>query len=190
MCNTPTTATCDTDLQDTFVVGVKSLDIFQACYSCAGKVVQTFQSIGECTRFNTTQRLSSCKRHSATLDLQTQHGTKRVSVSSPCLEDICSDNVSKEALITSVPFKAIVSVNNIILSISRQILFQSVVKISTYVFDTVVARSSVFLLARQTSTQPNSHTKPSLCNTLCICCRYRYLQMSSHTYSMPFHSTI
>ena len=103
------------------VRGVKSLDSFYACYACKGKVIETTENLGDCSRCSITQRFDRCElRYNARLDLQSEEtGLKTVTVFSPLLEAICQGTASKVNLFTCSPFDATISENGIITSIKR-----------------------------------------------------------------------
>ena len=108
--STPTTVENEHKLIHTIIVGVKHLDMYNACYSCRGKVVATSNGVRDCTRCSTTQRINSCQqRHTARLDLQSQGIIKTVTAFSPILEDFCKGEVTKLNLLTCNPFTAILS---------------------------------------------------------------------------------
>ena len=57
------------------VKGIKHLDVFRACYSCTGKVAETSEVLGDCTRYSNTSHilmltvktLSNAGPHSTTI---------------------------------------------------------------------------------------------------------------------------
>ena len=102
------------------VKGIKHLDVFRACYSCTGKVAETSEVLGDCTRCGVTQKIETCKlRFHARVDLQSEGNLITVTAFTPILENICqTDDVTKAALLTSTPFNATIN-NNIVTSISH-----------------------------------------------------------------------
>ena len=102
------------------VKGIKHLDVFRACYSCTGKVAETSEVLGDCTRCGVTQKIETCKlRFHARVDLQSEGNLITVTAFTLILENICqTDDVTKAALLTSTPFNATIN-NNIVTSISH-----------------------------------------------------------------------
>ena len=88
--------------------GIKHLDVFRACYSCTGKVAETSEVLGDCTRCGVTQKIETCKlRFHAGVDLQSEGNLITVTAFTPILENICqTDDVTIAALLTSTPFNA------------------------------------------------------------------------------------
>lgn len=107
-------------LNGAVVVGVKSFDIYNACYSCKGKVEAVTDDVGECGRCGITQKLDKCKEiASAKIDLEVEGIIKNVSVFSPIIEELCQGEPSKIALLSCEAFNAVYSEKNVIVSVSR-----------------------------------------------------------------------
>ena len=71
------------------VKGIKHLDVFRACYSCTGKVAETSEVLGDCTRCGVTQKIETCKlRFHARVDLQSEGNLITVTAFTPILENM------------------------------------------------------------------------------------------------------
>ena len=104
------------------IVGVKSLEKFDNCYSCSGKVVPKSDSsrVGSCSRCGTLQRLDRCKESAiGRLDFDNGTDTKTVVAFAEVLEKICQGSITVEHLVCSEDFDAIVSDKDVLVSISR-----------------------------------------------------------------------
>ena len=107
------------------VKGIKH--VFRACYSCTGKVAETAEVLGDCTRCGVTQKIETCKlRLHARVDLQSEGNLITVTAFTPILEDICqTDDVTKAALLTSTPFNATIHLSlNVSLSHANRVLLK------------------------------------------------------------------
>ena len=101
------------------IMGVRSLEKFDGCYSCSGKVLPQPESstLGKCTRCGTIQRLDRCQAlASARLDLDCGAETKTVVAFSDVLQKICCGDVN---LLTCKEFDVVVSEKDVIKYINR-----------------------------------------------------------------------
>lgn len=111
-------------LKSVSIVGVKSLETYDACYSCSGRVTAKDGDLGCCNRCGSTQLLGHCKEQAlARIHVQAsndRHTIHTLSVFSPILDEICGeDGVTLKNLLSSDTFNLVYSDKNIIVSISR-----------------------------------------------------------------------
>ena len=87
----------DGQMTNATIIGVRSFDSFNACYACNGKVIETTNNLGDCSRCFMTQLFDrSDLRYTARIDLKSETSpVMTFTVFSPVLDDICQGTVSK-----------------------------------------------------------------------------------------------
>ena len=110
-------------LSNVTVRGVRLFDSYNACYSCNAKVSITDNAaLSKCNKCGTLQRTDRCSTQvTAKIELYSETTEQCVTLVcfSPFLEEICSSNVSIEALLFSEHFDVTYSDANIITGIQR-----------------------------------------------------------------------
>ena len=104
------------------IVGVKSFETFDGCYSCSGKVVPRSEAspIGSCSRCGTLQRLDRCQESAtARLDLDTGNEIITVAAFTDILKKICNARITLENLLCSEDFDAVISDRNVVVTVTR-----------------------------------------------------------------------
>lgn len=83
------------------VIGVMSLETYNSCKNCKGKVEVTSRNIGQCRRCGMIQRLDKCKiETSAKLMVEAGEHIYTLTAFTPILQKMCHDNaISEEELL-------------------------------------------------------------------------------------------
>ena len=121
-CSSPDNpATIKKHLLNVTVIGVRYLDNYKGCYACSGKVTPRSDTLGECNRCESIQRLERCTmKTSAKVDVETNNEVHTISAFSPIINEICNESAcTAETLLSCKPFDAIISDQDVILSITR-----------------------------------------------------------------------
>ena len=109
------------NLKDAVVVGIMSLEIYNNCIACKGKVKVLSSNIGQCNKCNMKQRLDRCKP-GASAKLLIENAEQRIALTAftTILREICQHAVvNEETLLDAEKFNLSYSETNIITDISR-----------------------------------------------------------------------
>ncbi len=110
----------DTTIRSAEVIGVASLDNYNACLSCKGKVDGLDDTLGSCTKCSMTQRLNKCKKQlRAKLYISSGEDYFTLQAFGSNVSDIAGkQDVTTHALLHAQPF-TLTHDSNVITSVTR-----------------------------------------------------------------------